>query len=70
MAAVGYDSMVWIMGHNLLDDGTSQCITVIGLEKLRVTWESGHDSICQLFERVRMSCSVVSFDQFLDGNVT
>ena len=46
LAAVGYDCMFWIMGHNLSGDGTNQCIIVIGLEKRRVFWESGHDSVC------------------------
>ena len=53
MAAVGYDSMVWIMGHNLLDDGANQCIALIGLEKGWVAWESGHDSPGHRAERKR-----------------
>lgn len=70
LAVLGYDCMLWIMGHNLSDDGTNQCIIVIGLEKRRVFWESGHDSVCQWFERAWMSCSIISVDQCQDGFVT
>ena len=70
VTAVGYDCMLWIMGHNPSDDSVNQCIIVTGLEKRLVTLESGHDSVYQWFERVRMSCSVVSVDQCPDGFVT
>lgn len=49
MAAAGYDRVVWIMGHNLSDDGAKQRVTVIRLEKSRVAWEQGNDSVCQQF---------------------
>ena len=67
---MGYDSVVWIMSHNLSDDGANQCIAVVGLEKRRVTWESGHDSVCRWFKCAWMSCLVVSVDQCQDGFVT
>ena len=47
MAIAGYDCMVWIMGHNVSDDGAKKCITVFGLEKSRVAWEQGDDSVRQ-----------------------
>ena len=61
MAAAGYDRVVWIMGHNLSDDGAKQRVTVIRLEKSRVAWEQGNDSVCQQFWRVWMSSSVIAF---------
>ena len=47
MAAAAYDCVVWIMGHNLLDDDVKQPVTVIGLEKSQVAWEQGDDSVRQ-----------------------
>ncbi|MEC8126147.1 MAG: hypothetical protein VX064_00795 [Pseudomonadota bacterium] len=49
MAIAGYDCAVWIMGHTLSDDGVKHCITVIGLEKSRITREQGDDSGHQCF---------------------
>ncbi|MEE2820141.1 MAG: hypothetical protein VX915_00165 [Pseudomonadota bacterium] len=45
MAAAGYDCMVWIMEHNVSDDGAKKRITVIGLEKSRVAREHGDGSL-------------------------
>ena len=45
MAAAGHECVVWLTGHNVSDDGAKQRITVIGLEKSRVAWEQGDDSV-------------------------
>ena len=69
-AAAGYDCMVWIMDHNLSDDGAKQCITVIGLEKVGLLGSRVMILSVSRFQRAWMSSSVIRVDQCHDGVVT